>query len=318
MASKKNSTLAILFTLSAVLTACDEAGEGPDQVQAQEDAQEVEIGEEDQAVAAVPLSSDAREELFAQFDARGVDRADIDSCGEAGLLASVVGAQGRHFTFCGDGAVMQMIPPGVEEAHKFASKDIVARIQEVAPESTEIPTSVRLYDVKTQLGGVANPVVAGFDYEPKLMSSQDLRSSCNDVRSDCRDVKKWAYRYPGANLYSSSWCYNRDDVSDYRDVNIWDIAGWFDPTIVIGIEGKSFVSACEGETVTFRTLFQCEEGGTWYRKHKKTVNEYERVVLELGGKVKTNKCRFPMNHRFKAKGGDFVMGGGFRITVLTF
>lgn len=330
MASTKNTTLAILFTFSAAMTACDEGNNAPDQAQAEQELELVENEEEidaqeeeNQLVSEVALTSEAREQLFAQFDARGVDRSDINSCGDAGLLASIIGAQGRHFTFCGDGAVMQLIPSGVEKGYEFASKDLIARIQEVAPESAEIPASLLSYDIDAQYGGVANPLVAGYAYEPVRNTELEPHNSCNDVRADCAVVEQWAenWRNNGSHWQSMSWCRNRDHSLTWSTRTFSKQLGISDDdmSIVTGMGGYSFVSACGGESVTFRGRVRCWDG-KWRTKYKKTVNEYERAEINLDMGSVAKKCEgvSVQDLRFTVRNGRFVGGGAYGVNWLTF
>lgn len=306
------------------MSACDEGSSASEQSQVQQDVdlvddeEEIEAQEEEaDLVSPIALSSEAREQLLAQFDARGVDRRDINSCGEAGLLASIVGAKGRHFTFCGDGAVMQMLPPEVKQAYQFASEDLVAKIQEIAPESTQIPQSVISYNAASQIGGVANPVVAGFDYEPARISSSEYRNFCNDVRQDCAEVKSWAEISPLPYATNKSWCYNRNRPRNRSTRTLWKQIRPIDETLVTGIKGRSFVSACEGQSVRFRAQYKCPNG-KWYTKYDKTVNEYEQVELAIGLATNTNRCDNPIDFRFKVRRGPFVSGGAYVVSLLTY
>lgn len=212
---------------------------------------------------------------------------------------------------------MQMLPPEVDTAHKFTSNDLVARIQEIAPESTQIPASVSSYNVKTQLGGVANPVVAGFDYAPMNISSEEYRAECNDVRTDCRRLKDWADGYDNAGSHWSgmSWCYNRPRTRSTRTLSKAGV-GNVDPSLVTFKEGRSFVSACRGETVRFKAVYKCPNG-KWYRKYNKLVNEYERVDIQFGSGTNFTRCG-PVDLRFKVREGTFVSGGAYVVSYLTY
>lgn len=318
MASTQKTTLSILLTLAAFASSCDQGGSAPSEAQSDGEFGRDEV--EEQLAPVVELDSDVRDRLLAQFDARGVDRSDVDSCGDAGLLASVVGAEGRHFTFCGDGTVMQLIPPGVDGAHHFASKDVVARIREVAPKSAEVPDSVSLYEMGS--GGVADPLVAGFDYEPLSVSSLELRNACNDVRSDCEEMEEWADDYANSNSsrYSMSWCRNRDRPRTFHRRTFSVQLGVKEWSLVTDYEGIAFISACAGEKVRLRGGAYCASKDQWYTKYKKTVNEYERAEIEMGMGVKLNSCNGKMadDIRFTGDGGKFVSGGAYGVNYLTF
>lgn len=327
MASTKTTVVSSLLSLLVFTAACDDSVDSPQAADSVDDdsPEEMDLQEQDEeALPLVALSSESREKLVAQFDARGLDRSGIDSCGEAGLLAAVTDPDGRHFTFCGDGAVLQVVPAEIGQLFQFSSDDLLERIQEVVPAGQEIPEEVKAYIQAGTYGGLADPVIATSDYVRSENPPPVTEDYCPNVQSWCDYMTAWGKDLSDNNDFSKSmsWCFNSNNPQT-RSTRTFSkqikYAKSYMATRGYIYGGKAFVQACEDDTVKLRGYIKCYETGKWKRLYKRTVNGNEIGSIELSSSDSKGKnCSFADDLRFTVRGGKFVGGGAYRDYLITF
>lgn len=326
MESKKlNKSIVCLFAMAVGGSGCDDGAsvseEGPPSIDAgvSSDGEEVpdaEVLGSDHLVPAVALSAESELKLRAQLDAQKLDPSNMTACGRSGLLASITGEEGRVYTFCGNGTVMQDVPHGVGVPYSFSSRNTLERIQEILPAGIEIQPSVKNYLSTSLSGGMADPMIVDSGYRVGFQERPSY--SCQYFEDDCARVKAWADKFETGSQYEGgmSWCYDQDSPrtkSSQRTATTQLNAS----KLHYLFEGWAGVSACEGSKVNFRALIKCgKKKRRWKVMHEVNLSDFHQKYFFIDQDSELDDCEDTRDLRFKVKGGVFVMAGGYRTRIV--